>query len=62
MVNYEREVGEGTETFKAAFIEVVRGDRSILHLLFHEGKAANLSGDGGDCLKGCSKTFVDVAS
>ena len=62
MVNHEREVGEGTETFEAAFIGAVRGDWFVIHLFFHEGKAVDLSGDGGDCLKGCSKALADVAS
>ena len=62
MVNHEREVGEGTEAFKAAFIGVVREDWFVIHLLFHEGKAVDLSGDGGDCFKGCSKALTDIAS
>ena len=62
VVDKEGEVGERTETFEAAFIGVVREDRTIVHLFFHEGKAADLGGDGGDCLKGCSKTPADIAS
>ena len=62
VVNDEREVGEGAEAFKAAFIGVVREDRTVIHLLFHEGKAVYLSSDGGDYLKGCSKALADVAS
>ena len=62
VVNHEREVREGAEAFEAAFIGVVRENWSIVHFLFHEGKAANLSSDRGDCLKGCSKAFTDVAS
>ena len=62
VVNKEGEVGERTETFEAAFIGVVREDRTVVHLFFHEGKALDLSGDRGDCLKGCSKTLTDVAS
>ena len=62
VVNHEREVGEGTEAFIAAFIGVVREDWSIIHLLFHKGKAVDLSGDRGDCLEGCSKALADVAS
>ena len=62
MVNHEWEVGEGAEAFKAAFIGVVSEDWTIVHLLFHEGEAVDLSSDGGDCLKGCSKAFADVAS
>ena len=62
MVNDEREVGERTETFEAAFIGIVREDWTVVHLFFHEGKAADLGGDGGDSLKGCSKTLADVAS
>ena len=62
VVDYEREVREGAEALEAAFIWVVSEDWTIIHLLFHEGKAADLSGDGGDCLKGCSKAFADVAS
>jgi hypothetical protein len=49
VVNYEREVREGAEAFEAAFIGVIREDWSIIHLLFHQGKAADLSGNGGDC-------------
>ena len=49
MVNHEREVGEGAEAFEAAFIGVVSKDWSVVHLLFHEGKAADLSGDGVMC-------------
>jgi hypothetical protein len=49
MVDHEREIGEGTETFKAAFIGIVRVDWSIVHLFFHQGKAEDLSGDRGDC-------------
>ena len=52
VVNHEREVGEGTEAFVVAFIGVVREDQSVVHLFFHVGKATNLSGDRGDCLKG----------
>ena len=62
VVNHEREVGEGAKAFEAAFIGVVREDWSIIHLFFHEGKAADLSGDGGDCLKGCFKALADIAS
>ena len=62
MIDHEREVGEGTEAFEAAFIGVVRGDWPIVHLFFHEGKAADFSGDRGNCLKGCSKALTDVAS
>ena len=61
VVNHEGEVGEGAETFEAAFLGVVCEDRTVVHLFFHEGKAADLSGDGGDSLKGCSKTLADVA-
>ena len=61
MVDDEREVGERTEALEAAFIGVVRVDRAVVHLFFHEGKTADLSGDGGDSLKGCSKAFTDVA-
>ena len=62
VVDHEREVGEGTEAFEAAFIGVVKEDWSIIHLFFHEGKAADLSSDGGDCLKGCSKALANIAS
>ena len=62
MVNHEREVGEGAEAFEAAFIGIISKDWSIVHLFFHEGKAVDLSGDGGDCFKGCSKTLADIAS
>ena len=62
VVNNEREVGERAETFEAAFIGVVREDRTIIHLFFHEGEASDLSGDRGDCLKSCSKALADVAS
>ena len=62
MVDHEREVEEGAEAFEAAFIGVVRGDRSVIHLFFHEGKAVDFSGDGGDRFKGCSKALADVAS
>jgi hypothetical protein len=61
VVNNEREVGERTETLEAAFIGVVGVDRTVVHLFFHEGKAADLGGDGGDSLKGCLKAFTDVA-
>ena len=61
VVNNEGEVGERTETLEAAFIGVVGVDRTVVHLFFHEGKAADLSGDGGDSLKGCLKAFTDVA-
>ena len=49
VVNYERKIGEGAEAFIAAFIGVVREDWSVIHLLFHHGKAVDLSNDGGDC-------------
>ena len=49
MVNHEREVGEGTEAFEAAFIGIIGEDRSTVHLFLHEGKAADLSGDGVMC-------------
>ena len=49
VVNHERGVKEGAEAFIAAFIGVIREDWSIIHLLFHQGKAADLSGNGGDC-------------
>ena len=62
VVNHEGDVGEGTETFEAAFIGVVCKDRTVVHLFFHKGKAADLGGDGGDSLEGCSKTLADVAS
>ena len=62
VVNYEREVGEGAEAFEAAFIGVVGEDGTVIHLFFHEGEAADLSSDRGDCLKGCSKAFADIAS
>ena len=62
VVDNEREVGEGAEAFKAAFIGIVSEDWTIVHLFFHEGEAADLSGDRRDCLKGCSKAFADVAS
>ena len=62
VIDHERKVGERTETFDAAFIGVVREDWSVIHFFFHEGKAANLSGDGGNCLKGCSKALANVAS
>ena len=62
VVDDEREVGERAEAFEAAFIGVVREDQTVIHLLFHEGKAADLSGDRGDCLKGCSKALADIAS
>ena len=62
MINHEREVGEGTEAFEAAFIGIISEDWFIVHLLFHEGKATDLSGDGGDCFEGRSKTLADVAS
>ena len=52
VVNHEREVGEGAETFEAAFIGVVGEDRTVVHLFFHEGKAVDLGGDGGDCVPG----------
>ena len=62
VVDYEREVGEGAEAFKAAFIGVISEDRSIVHLFFHEGKTMDLSSDGRDCFQSCSKAFADVAS
>ena len=62
VVDDEREVGEGAETFEAAFIGAVGEDGAVIHLFFHEGKATDLSSDGGDCLKGCSKALADVAS
>ena len=62
VVNDEGKVGERTETFEAAFIGVVREDWTVVHLFFHKGKAVDLGGDRGDSLKGCSKTFADVAS
>ena len=62
VVDDEREVGEGAEAFEAAFIGVVRRDRTIVHLFFHEGEALDLSSDRGDCLKGCSKAFADVVT
>ena len=62
MVNHEWGVGEGAEAFKAAFIGVVSEDRTVVHLLFHEGKAVDLGSNGGDCLEGCSKALADVAS
>jgi hypothetical protein len=62
VIDHEREVGEGAEAFEAAFIGVVCEDWTVVHLLFHEGKAADLSSDRGDCLKGRPKAFTDVAS
>ena len=62
VVDHEGEVGEGTEAFEAAFIGVVCENWTVVHLFFHKGKAADLSGDGGDSLEGCSKTLADVAS
>ena len=62
MVDYEREVREGAETFEAAFIGVIGEDRSVIHLFFHKGKAADLSSDRRDCLESCSKAFADIAS
>ena len=62
VVDDEREVGKGAEALEAAFIGVVREDRSIIHLLFHEGKTADLSGDRRDCLQSRSKAFADIAS
>jgi hypothetical protein len=62
VVDNEREVGERAEAFEAAFIGIVREDRTVIHLFFHEGEASDLSGDRGDRLKGCSKTLADVAS
>ena len=62
VIKYEREVGEGAEAFEAAFIGVVCKDRTVIHLLFHEGKAADLSSDRGDCLKSCFKAFANIAS
>ena len=50
VVDYKREVREGAEAFKAAFIGVIGEDRSVIHLFFHEGKAVDLSSDRRDCL------------
>jgi hypothetical protein len=61
VVNDEGEVGERTETLEAAFIGVVGVDWTVVHLLFHEGKAADLGGDGGDGFKGCLKALADVS-
>ena len=38
VVDYEGEIGEGAEAFKAAFIGVVGEDGAVIHLFFHEGE------------------------
>ena len=47
VVDHERKIGERIEAFEAAFIGVVRKDWSIIHLFFHQSKAADFSGDRG---------------